>query len=661
MGNVRLKIKREKKAGVPKRDSFAFEVPTVAAGKVAFVLAKAGMEEFEVTDFGGISVSEFVFLNEPELRIAEEIVRAEFATQIASGKGAWYSWGSAIDPTQLPEVGRGQHLMSSDKSSAVYEWPTGKSDPYDSVYRELEEEGRQDRELHENSDPNQYLRGKRFVGPQPVSSRYEAALEQALSALQLLAEIGPSDDIKGCSQMSAGDLREFAEEYKAGRARKFSSWGITAGQWGSRSEDSDQVHDILDAYRRSGEGTDGSFDDPVPQDAVPSLLAVLDRDPEQDNDDTYLGVIVFLVTHSAEVPTLYRERAKQIAEAEAADEAYLNGWNNPAERKTELEHEIQILGGSKTASCVRAYISKQKGAGEILRNGKTAYYAYINGAREESEDRGILNKKLALSNTAFQAYRRKKLLAWIEELGLDLSEELAAFDSGDFSAADHAYESVREMIQEDRKEQTSYRRTMRGPRPYNRKDKSGSFDKQALDPTFATFIGTFVTSMLAKWLGDQYSKRWGNLAQAATAKTEETLQQKGVFDLGTLDKYAQENGKNRMSAMVSLAGRSLALATVMTTGIAAQKLFSGEGKAQAAPPQQTEQVQAPEAPVTPSSQETQSVAPVEQAPDVYIGGPKDTYTQQQKNNFDKKYEEQAHPPVVDSQTPVVPDRSMNVT
>ena len=60
------------------------------------------------------------------------------------------------------------------------------------------------------------------------------------------------------------------------------------------------------------------------------------------------------------------------------------------------------------------------------------------------------------------AYRRKKLLAWIDELGLDLSAELKQFDEGDFRAKDDAYEAVRDMIKEERKFQSYYRRTMRG-------------------------------------------------------------------------------------------------------------------------------------------------------------------------------------------------------
>jgi hypothetical protein len=56
-----------------------------------------------------------------------------------------------------------------------------------------------------------------------AASNYEEVLNQALEALETLAQVGPSEDIKGCASMTAGDLRQFAEDYKAGRARRFSS------------------------------------------------------------------------------------------------------------------------------------------------------------------------------------------------------------------------------------------------------------------------------------------------------------------------------------------------------------------------------------------------------------------------------------------------------
>jgi hypothetical protein len=85
---------------------------------------------------------------------------------------------------------------------------TGKTaDNDDDFYRELEQEGQQDRELHEQAQP----------------AEYDEALNRALTALDVLAKIPSSQDIQGCAQMTAADLRQFAEEYKAGKARRFSS------------------------------------------------------------------------------------------------------------------------------------------------------------------------------------------------------------------------------------------------------------------------------------------------------------------------------------------------------------------------------------------------------------------------------------------------------
>ena len=60
-----------------------------------------------------------------------------------------------------------------------------------------------------------------------------------------------------------------------------------------------------------------------------------------------------------------------------------------------------------------------------------------------------------------EAYRRKKLQAWIEELGFD-DELLQRFDAGDFWQKDEAYEEARDMVKEDRRFQSGYRRMMRG-------------------------------------------------------------------------------------------------------------------------------------------------------------------------------------------------------
>jgi hypothetical protein len=47
---------------------------------------------------------------------------------------------------------------------------------------------------------------------------------------------------------------------------------------------------------------------------------------------------------------------------------------------------------------------------------------------------------------------RKRLLAWIEELGLDLSADLARFDAGDYQVKCEVYESVRDMVREERRD-----------------------------------------------------------------------------------------------------------------------------------------------------------------------------------------------------------------
>jgi hypothetical protein len=98
------------------------------------------------------------------------------------------------------ELEQSHQMMSSDKTA-------------DESEREMrdrmieEDEGRQDRELHEERQ----------------ETTYQEALDRALTALDVLAKIGPSEDIAGCASMSAGDLRQFAEDFKAGKARHFSA------------------------------------------------------------------------------------------------------------------------------------------------------------------------------------------------------------------------------------------------------------------------------------------------------------------------------------------------------------------------------------------------------------------------------------------------------
>jgi hypothetical protein len=91
-------------AGKPPK-GFAFVVPLAAAGKVAFHLAKAGLDEFETINYNEDASTMFVFKTEPELHVAEEIVRAEFAEQIGGKKDQWLLWApEAKDPSEMPSV-----------------------------------------------------------------------------------------------------------------------------------------------------------------------------------------------------------------------------------------------------------------------------------------------------------------------------------------------------------------------------------------------------------------------------------------------------------------------------------------------------------------------------------------------------------------------------
>src|SRR5271163_2871007 len=92
-------VRIEKKAGRPPR--FTFSVPLKAAGNVAFHLAKAGMKDFDVAHYEEDNFSQFTFPTEPEMHVAEEIVKAEFHDQIKSGKSYWGMWADHSDPSQI--------------------------------------------------------------------------------------------------------------------------------------------------------------------------------------------------------------------------------------------------------------------------------------------------------------------------------------------------------------------------------------------------------------------------------------------------------------------------------------------------------------------------------------------------------------------------------
>lgn len=472
----RQRTVRGKMAGRPPR--FSFAVPAEAAGKVAFHLAKAGMRDFEVVNYEADQASVFAFTNEPELHVAEEIVRAEFNSQIAKGNDMWATWApQQADPSMVNPT-HGQQRMTSGK--LAYE------------------------------DPNEYLRGKEFSGPQAVPSRYERALDMALAGLDVLAEIGPSQDIKGCAQMSAADLRQFANDQAQGKARTFASGDKVAGQWGEKSYDGDQVHDVLDRHREGGNG----FDNPIPPENLKALLGELDG--HGLDDDVYLGVIVFLVTHGSKVPRQYRQSAAQIVQELRGDEEYLSTWSNPKLREAELEREFDILKGGKTAAGgtfeewlaeVKAALDGinmpmaewqaaypfdyqaefQAGTTPIEAAKKANQHYWSNqplpGKRpfDKNDMRTVRDKPDSMTDAEVQKmfkYRRKKYVAWLDEMGfLDAEgngEMLAEYDAGDFWKKDELYEEGREMIREERRMQSGYRRSMRGPRPYNRKEQPAS-------------------------------------------------------------------------------------------------------------------------------------------------------------------------------------------
>lgn len=477
-------------AGVPPK-GFAFAVPMEASGKVAFHLAKAGLDEFETANFPQDRTTMFVFKTEPELNVAEEIVKDEFAAQIAAGKDAWKLWGTKGNFTEMPGESHGYAQASKTASMS----PEQAIQQMEALLRNYAAEY--------GSDPEDY--------------------SEDMEAIETLRALIPSEP--AAQHPEEGFYR--GKQFQPGpKMTKVNSQKF-AGQWGDRSFDNDQVHDILDKYREKG-----SFEQPVPnENLAAALLEDLDHGdaiPGHDDAAGYLGAVVFLVTHGSKVPSLYRERAKQIAVAYAGDADYLQEWKNPQARHAELEREIEILSGGKRAS---------------------------------------------------DKVRRAKVLAFASELGFDTGKTAMQWDLGNGWRKEALYDEMTGMVVQHRR--------------FSSQNRKVGFKKKALDANLATFVGTFAASMLVKWLGDEYAKRWGNLAQTATAKAEAALQEKGVYDLGTLDKYAEQQGKNRSGALLSLVGRSLALAVVMTTGIAAQKLFSGEGKQQAQAPAAAVTQQAP--------------------------------------------------------------------
>jgi hypothetical protein len=115
-----------------------------------------------------------------------------------------------------------------------------------------------------------------------------------------------------------------------------------AGQWGDRSYDSDQAHNFLDRYRPTVSKGGGGFDEPVSYSQHPFLLRDLSRLGPND-DELFLGVVVFLLSHGSSVPTEMRQRAEKVAERILSDEEYMLQWKDPAARRNALQKELALV------------------------------------------------------------------------------------------------------------------------------------------------------------------------------------------------------------------------------------------------------------------------------------------------------------------------------
>jgi hypothetical protein len=192
------------------------------------------------------------------------------------------------------------------------------------------------------------------------------------------------------------------------RAKKAASAKI-AGQWGERSWDSDQVHDILDKYRPSyDEKPDKKgFDESVPAEKVQQMLGELNPKDEL----VYLGVVVFLLEHGSEVPDAYRNQAVNIAERLSQPDE-LQKWNDPNSRAAELKKEIALL---KTK---RSSLTWEDKSDQVNRTGdrEVAFNenrgGNPNGEREESDmeraRRGSVQKNASILDDAFAYFLESK-------------------------------------------------------------------------------------------------------------------------------------------------------------------------------------------------------------------------------------------------------------
>lgn len=275
-----------KSAGRPPR--FSFSVPMKSSGPVAFQLAKAGVDSFDAAndEKGGLTV--FTFPTEPEMHVAEDIVKEEFADQIAARKGLWSAWSPASAPVVAAR--------------------------------------------HEHAPP--------ALGQEPFIAGPDAWCRHHGTKKTTCAECG-TPYCPRCQRKRKAKRGEPAKQASAFLAREM---GKVAGQWGDRSWDSDRVHDVLDKHRPGQDAGGKGFDQPVPDEQLPLVLKELDG-MTGGQPDLFLGVVAFLASHGSDVPKLYRDRARQIAFALAQDEGYLGEWKDPGSRRAELENEIELLEG----------------------------------------------------------------------------------------------------------------------------------------------------------------------------------------------------------------------------------------------------------------------------------------------------------------------------
>jgi len=173
-----------------------------------------------------------------------------------------------------------------------------------------------------------------------------------------------------------------------------------AGQWGERSYDSDQVHDILDEYRLKlndpgGQKSKG-FDQPVDPGHLPTLYAQLERMFQGNvGDDTKhaLGVVVFLATHGADtLPKELREIAANAAEAYLNDDAYLGEWKDPVKRKNALAREVALLRAGNVGKLATSDDDLEEGGVAVYEEPDQEEMEAYDDAR--AQDRGPAHKDL---------------------------------------------------------------------------------------------------------------------------------------------------------------------------------------------------------------------------------------------------------------------------